>query len=209
MIYGEKFVWGHLPKTGGTSTASMFLSVPGLVEWYDNHDPLPPRAKLTPPQHLDFSQASTKLNIDFSNKKRILNIRRLPIWLLSHWQHRTIYRKEPFGSAQKKKLCSGLIHSHPSSTADGALQTWEYDKVDYWIRCDFLADDFIKVIDNFIEISDINKRKIKKIRNNVNVYPRKIRSWFTQEDLDKIYSVNPVWTQLEEELYGDLVTLND
>ena len=75
MIIGERFVWGHLVKTGGDSTARLFQLFPALVVHCDSandnhkHDPFGARPE------------------EVRGKVLVLNIRRLPSWVLSYAHH--------------------------------------------------------------------------------------------------------------------------
>jgi|GEM_PF-916927 hypothetical protein len=79
MVIADDFVWAHLPKTGGNSTSEMFH----LVGAADGIDDL-----RSPSKHESFEQRQANSGADLTvNRKRIMNIRRLPHWLLSRAQH--------------------------------------------------------------------------------------------------------------------------
>jgi hypothetical protein len=224
VIYGEKFVWGHIPKTAGSSTADMFLLFPSLIKYYNGHTPIPKKHKHIGIQHAGFNYMAENLGKDFSNKKKILNIRPLPYWILSWCFHFDTYGlnniKQPFDEEQYEFLRQGKIKQIHSDgklfkihTGDEWLASFSSHEVDYWIRTDYLAEDFIKVASNFTEIDEDRKKKIKSIKANVNVknkkYKKNLNEWFTQEDINTIYKNNPAWSKIEEKVYGKLVILND
>src|SRR5262245_49973539 len=83
MVIGERFAWGHLPKTGGEATRAMFSHVPELVLFSD-----PPE---TLEQHTTFAERRDQVE----GKMLALNIRRLPAWILSREQHRARWGVHP------------------------------------------------------------------------------------------------------------------
>ncbi len=84
MVIGNGFVWAHMPKTGGDATHALFALLPHLVEHAD------PRTHWS--KHQPFSLRQREANIDLtSNRRRILNIRRLPSWMLSYTYHQHLH----------------------------------------------------------------------------------------------------------------------
>ena len=79
MLIAEEFVWAHLPKTGGNATSEMFRLV-GVTDGIDD--------LRSPGKHDSFEQRQAKSGTDLTVKRRrIMNIRRLPHWLLSRARH--------------------------------------------------------------------------------------------------------------------------
>ncbi len=75
MVIGKDFVWAHLAKAAGNSTLLMFLEINNLLIY---SDPIDSHSK-----HLSFMDKENELDISMEGKKRLLNIRRLPAWILS------------------------------------------------------------------------------------------------------------------------------
>ena len=80
MLISTNFVWLHLPKTGGTSTAKLFreINIPDIA---------------IDPDDVDMKHESIenrlKSNTVAKHKKIIITTRRLTSWLLSDWHHKT------------------------------------------------------------------------------------------------------------------------
>ena len=114
MIEGPNFVWLHLPKTAGTSTAKLFREL-NLSE------------VSVDPDHVDQKHESIKIRLGEINsnpkKASIITTRRLASWLLSDWHHKTkkMGLKIPFDPVK-----SGLFYSLRLGG------TWV--AADYWIH---------------------------------------------------------------------------
>ena len=114
MLISNRFIWLHLPKTGGTSTAKLFreLNIPGITVDPDDidakHESIENRLR-------DFKLAQTQ--------ETIITTRRLSSWLLSDWHHKTkkMGLEIPFGPVK-----SGLFYSLRLGG------TWV--SADYWIH---------------------------------------------------------------------------
>ncbi len=206
MVIGEQFVWSHLGKTGGDSVARMFEIVGGPYLHADAID--------TPLKHDTFAGRTKRMDqgemefIDLSGKKRILNIRRLPYWLLSHGLHKRDVDDMGF---DLNELAAGKVRykTHPGNprTADTMLSRYSDDgEVDFWIRTEHMADDFISIIGQFVPISADQEQQLRATRENVNSsYDRDITRWFSKSDLEKMYDLNPFWASIERRLYGNTV----
>lgn len=84
MVIGHGFVWAHMPKTGGDATQALFALLPHLVEQADPH--------IYWKKHDPFSVREREANIDLTtDRRRILNIRRLPSWMLSYTHHQRLH----------------------------------------------------------------------------------------------------------------------
>jgi hypothetical protein len=77
-----------------------------------------------------------------------------------------------------------------------------------WMRMEHLADDFLDFISEYAEVTEA-RRKIAYALPMLNAhdYDRELGSWFTPDQLKRLYERNPIWGALEQELYGSLVSL--
>jgi hypothetical protein len=196
MVIGDKFVWGHLGKTGGNSVKLMFDVLVQLnLEKDDLSDPK---------KHNYFDSREKALQQSFKNKKKIMNIRRLPSWILSFAHHRERHDNYPL---QKDKLLQGMVRE---IQADEEIIRWIKSaggSIDHWLRTEYLTEDFIDVISSFASITEQQMQQIRSIHKTRAYYNKKVRDWFTNDELKKIYGCCPVWSSLEEELYvGLLIT---
>ena len=96
MVITEQFAWAHLPKAAGSATQDMLEAVPGLVLWAQPQD--------TNDKHDPFWRHEEAV----AGKLLVMNIRRLPSWILSMAHHKATagiwpdYEPQPmptFGSA--------------------------------------------------------------------------------------------------------------
>lgn len=211
MIITNKFCWGHLGKTGGDSTKTMFdiLELKDIILSHEVTDPN---------KHLNFRKYPDLCK----DKKKILNIRRLATWIISDWNH--FYRAKQIEQISKKNLVKGLAcRVGKEILADQVLKNYaceELGGIDYWLRTEYLAEDFIKVMENFEEISEEKKARIRQVKENQAKNRRNVRKlwgveyseaeeilkkFFTREEVKNMYERNPFWSQIEKEMYGNLL----
>ena len=76
MVITEKFAWAHLPKAAGDATRSMFASVPGLVIFQ------------APSESNEKHNGYWVHEREIGDRLRVMNIRRLPSWILSAAHHK-------------------------------------------------------------------------------------------------------------------------
>ena len=212
MVIGERFAWGHLGKTGGDSTLEMFRVVGNVILYADPQE--------SPEKHDTFVQKEKKTGLDLTNgKERILNIRRLPSWVMSFVTFQNQNYQVPIN---KELILKGRIWNEARSWLkegtpsyvmaffelwiDDFLRSYESDKVTHWLRVERLAEDFIRVISNFTVIGEDQKARIRQIRRNVNdKYDRRIEAWFSPEELTGLYEHCPLWASVEKKVYGNLL----
>ena len=203
MVIGEHFVWGHLGKTGGDSVVRMFELLGRKHIVYAD-------AVQSPDKHETFLQKEMLLGYDLTReRKRILNIRRLPTWALSfvHQKQRESGRPVDF-----ERLRRGLVFDHYQDndktkpvylTIDTVLSTQICGRVDHWLRLECLADDFISTMSEFVSISWLKKQRIRRVRRNVNTtYDRDPRAYFADSQLEDLYRACPLWSSIERQVYS-------
>ncbi len=207
MVIGEYFVWAHLPKTAGVSTRAMFDVLTNLKMNADDYG--------YRKQHDSFQHREKVKGLDLTrSRKRIMNIRRLPHYLISN---RLFYYDRYGNSFTRQELMDGYIQlsDSPKEHLDHLLERMMGGRVDYWIRQENLADDFIKVMRNFVEISAEQEEQIRNLpRKNMNRgevrgmgNEKKLEFWLTPADIAHLYSTCPLWASIEKEVYGNLFTL--
>lgn len=208
MVIGEDFAWAHLAKTGGNSTLKMFMILDRLVQY---HDPIDSHKK-----HLSFEIKEEELGISLKNKKRILNIRRLPSWILSHVN----FQKKVYGVPINERLIEGIVNIADPDTVntnhvtyqemhvDESLIYYDYQKVNHWLRTENLASDFISIMSTFSKISKNEKAEIHGVRDNVNPhYNKSIKDNFSNKEISQLYEHCPIWAGVEMEVYGNVLNI--
>jgi hypothetical protein len=195
MIVSERFVWAHIPKTGGDATAAMIAKVPRLVLLADH-----PRDNA---KHLPFAERRGSIE----GKLLVANTRRLPSWALSHARH-----VERFG-AFPDYLPAGPQPPETvaaRSAADDLLELIVGDfQVDRWIRQEELADDLVGLLREVVDLSTEEEAAIRSVGrvNDTRTRVQRLRRqsperFFSAAQLDTLYRNNPRWAAIEREVYG-------
>jgi len=196
MIIGPNFVWLHFPKTGGTETERLLRQF-----WSDRADV---KFDLTGVRPVTWHQNLTQRlesdpNFSLVGRQVFSGFRRLPAWILS----RAVYEasRSPHHTATREMIEEGRFFENDGkiNQADMYLNFYQYKKVDRWIRTEYLAIDLASVF-NLAENDVDLKLKTTNVTNKINA----IEFWFTPQQLDKLYSKNPIWAELENKLYGNL-----
>jgi hypothetical protein len=196
MVIGEKFAWAHLPKTGGMATADLFRLFPELIV------------------HGDFEEDNTKHTL-FSEREEMvrgkalaMNFRRLPFWVLSRAQHVArwgVYPDyRPIAMASAEELASS---DWPDNRLDLFTGGGRFG-IDRWLRMERLAEDFLAFVSEFTDVSEERRQAVLSVPSvNAHEYDHDLVSWFTAEQIDRMYERNPRWADVEVGLYGELTRL--
>ncbi len=196
MVVGEKFAWAHIPKTGGDSTNLLFRGVDdGSLRFIDG-----------PEKHNSFRQEG------IAGLNRISNIRRLPSLLKSWAVHYSQHSKWNTGNEDKpftrKQLLQGLVWWLEPYASDWQLvkidevifDYYELDSIYHWIRTENLLVDFRQIMSVYINVSKLDDG----FMSNQGSYQRKIQ--FSRSELKQIYNSCGRWAQLEEKVYGNVLS---
>ncbi len=193
MVIGDRFAWGHVPKTGGEATRSMFDLFPELIRFSD------PRNSAE--QHTTFEARIEQVE----GKLLALNMRRLPAWILSREQHKARwglhpdYRPIPMDSAEQM-----AESSFPDYRLSGFLRNGAF-RIDRWLRMEQLAEDFFAFVSELTEVDADARERIDELGSvNANDYDHELAHWFTPEQVQSLYRNNPLWASVERQVYGDL-----
>ncbi|MFL5781925.1 MAG: hypothetical protein ACJ760_11485 [Thermoleophilaceae bacterium] len=195
MIVSQRFVWGHVPKTGGDATATMIARVPRLVLLADH---LGDHAK-----HLSFDDRRGSIK----GKLLVANIRRLPDWAISV-EHLRAYGGiwpdfEPLGPQP-----AHVVASRDDADRALAMVVGDYE-VDRWLRQEHLTDDLLDFLRKIATLTAAEERAIRSV-GLVNVHRPRFRRWrrrsskrfFTPAQIDELYANNPRWAAIERRVYG-------
>ena len=197
MIISNRFIWLHLPKTGGTSTAKLFkeLNVDGIS---------------VDPDHVDAKHESIDNRLGgwelSQDKATVITTRRLTSWLLSDWHHKT---KKMGITLPFEPVKSGLFYSLRLGgtwvSADYWIHYFSATSCTHTVRLEHLEEDSNRFVLPLLP-QETNKLKFPKI--NTNEYSRKIENFFGKSDLERIYQNNPAWSAWENKVYGSLSKIN-
>ena len=191
MITSDQWVWHHLPKTGGTSTAGLFrdLAIPGIQ---------------IDPDEEDSKHESIETRLGSSQRAgdslKIITSRRLASWLLSDWHHKTIKMglDLPF-----EPVKSGLFYSLRLGgtwvAADYWIHYFKATECDRVVRLENLEDDSNRLV---WPLLPEGTPKLRFPYRNTNTYERNIEHFFDADDLKRIHTNNPAWSAWEQKVYG-------
>jgi len=192
VVIGTTFVWAHLPKAAGDATLGLFRHFPEIVVSADD--------ARSPSKHRRFGAP----DVPVDGHIRVMNIRRLPSWLLSYAFHRVRGEGLATGSMSKRDL--DLILG--DADADGKLVGFCDGgrlPVDRWLRVEHLEDDFLDFVATVTDVSSRQRRLVgRAVKANANTYDRRVDTWFTPEEVAALYQRNPVWAAVEREVYGEV-----
>lgn len=196
MILANHFIWLHLPKTGGTSTASLFrkLDLPEITVDPDDVDA----------KHESIETRLKGIN-PLTGKKSIITTRRLSTWLLSDWHHKTnkMGINIPFAPVK-----SGLFYSLRLGGTWVAADYWvHYFKAaecTHTVRLEHLEEDSNRFV---LPLLPPRTQKLQFPHRNTNTYSNKIEDFFGRSDLKRIYQNNPAWSAWENKIYGSLLSI--
>jgi hypothetical protein len=197
MVITEHFAWAHMGKTGGDATAAMFAAVPGLVEWASS-----PQSNA---KHDPFALHEAAI----AGRLRVMNIRRLPSWILSVAQHRAAHGAWPDYEPQPMPSVDEMA---ATIDADGALRRVSDGPrfpIQWWLRQEFLADDVAALLEHFGQLTESARDAIASVPHVGENYDHDLAATFSAEQVQRMYAMNPRWAEVESRVYGGLFELVD
>jgi hypothetical protein len=191
VVIGQQFAWVHLPKTGGDATQRMLAAVPGLVQFADPSD--------SNDKHLPFFAREKEV----AGKLLVMGIRRLPAWALSGAHHKAAHGLHP----DFVPLPLDTAEAMTSRTDADDLLRWMTDhgrfEVKRWLRAEVLEQDVLALLDELGVLSEEVREAVARVgRVNVGAYDHDAPSPFTDEQLGRLYTLNPTWAGIERRVYG-------
>lgn len=189
MILHKDFIWLHLPRTGGTSTASWLRKVDLSLQLDLFITPQDQPAK-----HDNLAIRSLRLGSPLESKIVAINFRPLPSWLLSNYHYALNaglnvpferYLEGEFFSLRLGKWC----------IADWWLEYFDINKVTHFINTQALERDWRKLLNTCgINVpKEIRMEKENYIVGNLGSFdPLGYHNW------DPAYLKNPLWQSIEK-----------
>ncbi len=195
MVIGEGFAWAHLPKAAGTATQAMLEAVPGLVSHaapIDSND-----------KHDAFWQHEDAI----AGRLRVMNLRRLPSWLLSAANHKAMSGLWP----DFEPLPMPGVEELVASTDPDDMLRWMTDgprmPVQRWLRTEHLNEDVLALLDE-LGVADRDARAaVGSVPWVGKAYDHEVENAFTAAEVTAMYARNPAWAEIEREVYGGLTIL--
>ncbi|MFN8164556.1 MAG: hypothetical protein U0R26_12180 [Solirubrobacterales bacterium] len=189
MVITERFAWAHLPKTAGDATAKMFAAVPGLVRY---QAPLDSNEK-----HDGFWVHAEAIE----GKLRVMNMRRLPSWILSYAHHKAISGVHP----DFKPLPMASVEEMADETDPDEVLRWTTGPehpVQRWLRAENLAADVERLLRDVGVEAGVARSAIASVPWVGNSYDHDVSRVFTAEQVGRMYENTPDWAAAELEAYG-------
>jgi hypothetical protein len=194
MVIGETFAWGHVPKTGGDATLAMFRVFPELIVQADAPD--------TNDKHCPFHWREDRVR----GKCLILNIRRLPAWMLSYAQHVARGGVYPDYVPLPLPAPDEIAERTVADEVLGALTDGGRIAVSTWLRTEWLRWDFLDLVAQLAEVPESRRRQIARMGMiNAGQYDHDVSHWFTAQQIRRMYENNPRWAAIERQVYGALI----
>jgi hypothetical protein len=192
MVITGRFAWAHLPKCGGDATARMFGAVPGLVEFADLAD--------SDDKHLPFFAREAEIG----GRLRVMNIRRLPDWVLSAAQHRARHGLAP--DYRPQPLAAAGEMTETSDPDDLLRWMTDHDRLDVqrWLRVESLERDVLALLEEVGALDERARAAVHGVgRVNVGAYRERPEDVFTPDQIARLYELNPRWAEIERSAYDD------
>jgi hypothetical protein len=172
----------------------MLASVPGLVQFADALD--------SNDKHLPFFAREQEV----AGKLLAMNIRRLPAWALSGAQHKAAHGVHP----EYEPLPLETFDQITSRTDADDLLRWMTDhgrfEVDRWLRAETLEEDVLGLLSELCDLTDETRTRVLAVGHvNVGAYSRQLERDFTDEQIARLYRLNPGWAAIERRVYGGLL----
>lgn len=221
MIETDRFLIGHIPKTGGHALAVIC----DKIKYKFSNFKIPfeinaerARMNIKGTIHTYFHE------VNITNKILFSTLRRLPYWIYSMMWHqgihtklnhkggvykykkRDVYTDEFQAKAPNLPLADFSCHTiYPDFILQPFLEGYE-DQIN-WFRMEHLVPDLISNLKTHLNIN-LNKLEIKKLlksskeKNSYNTAKNVLR-YFSQENINTLYRNNTVWAKIEKQVYGD------
>ncbi|RUX09709.1 MULTISPECIES: hypothetical protein [unclassified Mesorhizobium] len=195
MIIGPDFIWLHFPKCAGTT---LELALRDLLKGrpaieFDDIDDTTGRW-----HHTIAERQKADPSFDPSGKRVFACIRRLPSWIVSMATFEAT-RNEHLVATREMIVRGRCFDGTYVNCADDYMDLFNMD-VHHWIRTEYLAGDVAKAFD--LPQADVADALLRYKSNVTPPYVRNTGFWFTDEDLDTLYSNNPLWASVEDRVYG-------
>jgi hypothetical protein len=193
MILTPWFALGHLQKTGGDACKQLIRAcvLAGVLDgrgvWIDDF--------IDPRKHWTFGERLLGEEVSV----RVLGIRRLPAWEVSHAYHWHLQGDDQ-GSKRPLPTPQEIIEE---KRGEKLIGRWlQEGPQDVWLRCEFLLQDLENLLERFCR----NTSSLRRVLANT---PTKQRGaydhsqrFFTPEQIEELYRHSPTWHAIEKRVYS-------
>ena len=192
MLFGRNFAWAHIGKTGGDAAVVLFCQIPDLVVQVDDLS--------NPCKHHPFRRNNLDLQ---SYRYWLLNIRRLPSWVISFVQEIRNHHEKSFPIPSSRLLSEARL---PDRLLADYTDNSRYP-IHRWLRMEHLRQDIAEFVDQEIRPLSVGERNLLSTcpTKAGQPYDHRFEHWFTRRDCEKLYRNNPLWASIEQKAYGNLL----
>ena len=200
MIIGERFVWLHFPKAGGTTTAAAMLK--NFVQ--DRSIAFDPTGEGPPIWHDTVAQREERTGESLAGKSVLANIRRLPAYVVSKIHYTESLN--PDIRHERKHLLTGRFMEADGTRnyADNLLKMYDSKNINHWMRTEYLKDDVPAVFGQYLDMTGKDFSILSEKINSTD-YSRDLAKWYSRREMARLYRKNPLWAKLERRVYGNLL----
>jgi hypothetical protein len=197
MITSNNFLWLHLPKTGGTSMNRLFreMNLPGVTVDADE----------TAAKHDSVALRESRSTWRAGQRQRFITLRRLESWLISDWHHKRRHMGQddlPF-----EPVRCGLFYSLRAGgvwmAADWWLRYFDIGPDVTPLRLEYLSHDVQHLLLPLLPVGTVSIDQLLLSRDNARPV-QQAGPRLEAEDLVQIHTVNPLWSSLQQQLYGSI-----
>lgn len=189
MVIADDFAWAHLPKAAGTAAQAMFGSVPGLIAFQapiDSND-----------KHAPFAAFEEGIE----GKLRVMNLRRLPSWVLSYAHHKATEGVWPEYAPLPMPSVDEMAESSEPDEVLGWMTSGGRLPVERWLRTESLADDVAAFLVEIGVDPAVARTAADSVPWEGKPYDHDIGRTFTDAQVRRMYEVNPEWAEAERLAY--------
>ena len=130
-------------------------------------------------------------------------------WLLSKIHYEAA--KPPYRVPPREMVRLGRFFELDGLIGQADLYAQRYCKdVQRWVRVEHLISDFERCFADLMNPKALRLAlaNLEQVRNASSIgYLQRHEFFFTPQELAHLYETNPVWTAMEERLYGGVLTL--
>lgn len=192
-MIGSRFLWLHLPKTGGTSLRHVFRARQIAEVTVDADD--------SPSKHDSVVLRESRTTWRAGGRQRFITARRLADWLVSDWHHKRRHMGLP--DLDFEPVRSGLYYSLRLGgtwvAADWWLQYFALDAETVSLRLEHLADDLNARLLPLLPSETAPFHQVPRR----NARPTGYQQAFTDADVRRMRAANPRWTAWEHRVYAN------
>ena len=192
MVISPHFVLPHIGKTGGDAIKQIINEL-GIMDISTSE--------------IGENNKHRKVFPD-KNQDLVLSFRRLPARALSLYYHHKITATTFPNMEMLKKDAAEFILKYDVSETDLVryLKKGEL-RPKYCVRSENLRSDLAVMLSQYYSLTDEQRATIVSQQTKAkHQYDHGIFSHFTQSQLAQLYEKSPVWTEIESQFYGNLLT---